>query len=361
MATPPTPTIEVYYDGGTPTDISGYVNTIQITRGRTSPFEDMQAGTCTLQAYNNDRSLDAPIYLAGGNPLSRLKVTAASESLFDGDIENYAPSYPAGRVALTTITAVDLMARVARVPVITTQNGAGGEYAGDRILSVLTLIGMNTDADLSAWDTGISTLQQDLIPATTNALQYINLVGRTEQGRFFASRSRLLNFKDGDYQSETPVLTIADTFAGGTIPFSFVEAPYGPAYSQVVVSRVGGSTETFTDDGVSAVYGIISTESLFTGLLYADDAQSELAGLGMIAVLADTGQRFSRFVINLGRLTSAEQTSVLQLELGMLIRGIFTPAGVGSALDQNVIIEGIRHTIAPRSHVVELLVSLGLS
>jgi hypothetical protein len=50
---------------------------------------------------------------------------------------------------------------------------------------------------------------------------------------------------------------------------------------------------------------------------------------------------------------------VLSLDLGALVRVLYTPSGIGDAIDQFVQLDSIEHTIDPNQHRVRLSFSQG--
>lgn len=122
MAVPPTPTVEVAF-GDNPnvasptwTDISAYLESGQIKRGRDTELDDFSAGTCTLVLNNTDRRFD-PLHTGGAyspdvKPMVPIRVVqtynAVEYPLFRGFVENWPQSYDAGDTrATTTIACVD--------------------------------------------------------------------------------------------------------------------------------------------------------------------------------------------------------------------------------------------------------------
>ena len=51
-------------------------------------------------------------------------------------------------------------------------------------------------------------------------------------------------------------------------------------------------------------------------------------------------------------LTPTQQTSLLGVELGDGVEVKFTPNGIGSPIERNVVVDQIQHTISPQRHDV---------
>jgi hypothetical protein len=82
--------VTVYFNGS-PVDVTDYVRSVSIRRGRSRELDRFSTGTASIVFNNEDRRFD-PLYSAGpyfGQILPRLRVTVVRDeiSLFDGLIE----------------------------------------------------------------------------------------------------------------------------------------------------------------------------------------------------------------------------------------------------------------------------------
>lgn len=337
--------------GDIATDITGYATSVSITRGRSSPLDEVQTGTCTITANNHTRNLD-PFYTSSpfyGNikPGKRISVAWDGVTVFDGDVGDFNYSYAPGQLSTASISAVDRLAAVAATS-LEEHIGSVGQLEGVRMAGVLerSEVNLRVGADI---DFGQSTLQADLVAAGTNTLAYCHLLARSGLGRFFAARDRPLTYRDR--HSVINVGAVAVTFAddsvgsyGTTTPFHGVDVQYGREmlFNQSIVSRVGGSTEIFTDTDSVNEFGIVSTQDTFTELLLEDDAQSYDMGLYLVGIYAEPRQQFAQFAVELAGLTTLQRVAVLQLDIGSLVRGVFTPNRLGTAIDRRCVVEGIQ-------------------
>ncbi len=63
--------------------------------------------------------------------------------------------------------------------------------------------------------------------------------------------------------------------------------------------------------------------------------------------------RFNSLEVGLHKLGSSQQNEVLGMEIGSIARVIFTPNGIGDAIDRYVQVISINHSVNPESHYVE--------
>jgi hypothetical protein len=142
-------------------------------------------------------------------------------------------------------------------------------------------------------------------------------------------------------------------FGGTGIPFQSVDVSYGSdnLYNEVVLDRVGGGTATATDTQSVTDYGL-RTLSQSGLLLNTDLALAELA-LVLAQQYSQPEYRFSSLEVAIHKLDPAEQEDVLGLELGSIAKIVFTPNGIGDAIQRFVQVISINHTVNPQNHFIE--------
>jgi hypothetical protein len=87
-------------------------------------------------------------------------------------------------------------------------------------------------------------------------------------------------------------------------------------------------------------------------LLNTDLALAELA-LVLAQQYSQPEYRFSSLEVAIHKLDPAEQEDVLGLELGSIAKIVFTPNGIGDAIQRFVQVISINHTVNPQNHFVE--------
>jgi len=337
--------------GDLATDVSAFGKSVQYTRGRSRQSDEFRAGTATIELRNRDRRFD-PFFAAGpyyGNlrPGKKVTVFAAGIIVYVGNVEDYAYGFDPSGESIVTVTVVDALGTLAAAA-MTAWTATAGQTSGPRITDVLNRAEVNFPVTRSI-GTGVSTLQADVIAAGTNVLQYLQLVAQTDLGRLYAARDGTLVFRDRysavTVTGGTPAVAFGDDGTG--IPYTSIEIDMGAdyLYSRVIVSRVGGATQQFTDTDSAALYGIRTLT--MTDLLQDSDSQTYDMGLFLLGIYGEPTQRVSALTVDLARLSMPDQARVLGLELGDVITVTFTPNRIGPPVTLPCAIEGIEADTVP--------------
>ena len=342
--------------GDVATDVSDYVTSVTISRGRDSQlFADMPAGRWRVVLKNMDRRFD-PIYASSpyvGNivPGKRVQVVSGSVVIADGNVEDWNYDYEPGGASVAYMLCGDALSQLASAQ-FDGWFGTLGDTAGPRISDALdrTEVAFTLNRDI---DTGVSTLQADTVDWGTNVLQYLNLVTNSDLGWLYASAGGSLTFRDRHFNlNATSAVAFDDV--GTNLPYTGITVSYGSEklYNRVGIERVGGVSQTVDDTTSQGTYRVRSLTQ--TGLLLEDDTQSADMATYLLGVYADPELRISSLTVQLAALTAPQQQQVLALDLISLVSVTFTPNSIGSAITRTCIVEGISHTISPSSHLVTL-------
>ncbi len=331
-------------------DITDRVRQFSISRGRSNLFSAFPAGQLNVEFNNHDRAFD-PLYASSpfaGNivPRREIKVTTADSVQYTGWIDDWAFSYTPNGDSIAEAIAYDATS------IISGQNLAAGtpvtELTGARVSDVLDQINWSNEA--RNIDVGQATLGTAAIEANTNAMNYLQTIALSEPGLVFVDKQGRLTFID---RGQSPTSAGLVTFGGTGVPFQSVDVSYGSdnLYNQIVLDRLGGGTATATDTQSVTDYGLRTLTQ--NGLLLSTDlALAELA-LVLAQQYSQPEYRFSSLEVAIHKLEPAEQDSVLSLELGSIAKVIFTPNGIGDAIQRFVQVISINHTVNPQTHYVE--------
>jgi hypothetical protein len=362
------PTVEIYFDDVSATDITEYAHSVSITRGRTRELDEISTGTCTIGLRNHTgRFVPYDVVVEGseileedGNVLTdeagvslfdetstafasgilpgkRVVISVEGVSIFDGFIDDWNYNYTSNREADASIGAVDALsilagARLSEWPT------AEGEQAGYRIVATLNHPDVAYDGSVVI-DTGLARLQGDTVSAGTSALTYLQLVARTDFGTVFVDRSGVLQFRDRR-RAASAAVSAAFADDGTEIPFSGISPQFGSElfYGRVTVQRAGGAV-------MSAVSASSNIRTLpLTGLLFDTDLKSQNLADFLLNLYEDPQTRVDGLTVILEALSEAERETVLELDLGDVITILWTPQGTMSSTTQTVVIEGIDHS-----------------
>ncbi len=331
-------------------DVTDRVRNFSISRGRSNLFSAFPAGQLNVEFNNHDRAFD-PLYAQSpfaGNIVPRREIRVSTDDVvqYVGWIDDWGFSYLPNGDSVAEAIAYDATS------IISGQTLALGtptaQLSGARVSNILDQI--NWSPEERNIEAGVATLGTAVIDANTNAMNYLQTIALSEPGLVFVDKIGRLTFLD---RTQSPTSTGLVQFGGTGIPFQSVDVSYGSdnLYNEVVLDRVGGGTATATDTQSVTDYGL-RTLSQSGLLLNTDLALAELA-LVLAQQYSQPEYRFSSLEVAIHKLDPAEQEDVLGLELGSIAKIVFTPNGIGDAIQRFVQVISINHTVNPQNHFVE--------
>jgi hypothetical protein len=331
-------------------DVTDRVRNFSISRGRSNLFSAFPAGQLNVEFNNHDRAFD-PLYAQSpfaGNIVPRREIRVSTDDVvqYVGWIDDWGFSYLPNGDSVAEAIAYDATS------IISGQTLALGtptaQLTGARVSNILDQI--NWSPEERNIEAGVATLGTAVIDANTNAMNYLQTIALSEPGLVFVDKIGRLTFLD---RTQSPTSTGLVQFGGTGIPFQSVDVSYGSdnLYNEVVLDRVGGGTATATDTQSVTDYGL-RTLSQSGLLLNTDLALAELA-LVLAQQYSQPEYRFSSLEVAIHKLDPAEQEDVLGLELGSIAKIVFTPNGIGDAIQRFVQVISINHTVNPQNHFIE--------
>lgn len=370
------------------TDITPYVLGVSSRRGRDRQTDEFQAGVATVQVLNTNRIFDpnysgagdvltdefgivltdesgAPLLVGGGAaapffgdllPGRRVTIADLGITVFDGTIDDWQFSYDVDGMSTVVFDVVDALADLASKE-FDAWTADPGQLPGDRLNTILDRSEVSFPSGQRAIDPGTSSLQGDAVSWGSNALNYAQLVAKSDIGRLFASRENTLTFLGRNHAFTgvgAPIL--ADDGTG--IPYSGIARARGTEllYNRVGVDRSGGIQQTVNDPASQATYKIRSLS--LTGLLMDSDDQSLGMANYLLGLYKDPQTRIASLTVYVHGLSGAYQPVVLGLDIGDVVQVIYTPNGVGDPLDTFCLIEGRSDQMGSVSHTITFALSL---
>jgi hypothetical protein len=316
------------------------------------------------QAWNgtaNASTSTITYYIPGtGSPYSgsivpgkRVEIEHAGFPMYAGNVADWNLSYDIGGDSTAEASCTDGLASIANQ--VVTAGTATAQLTGARIGAYLTDVGWSTTA--RAISAGQATLGADVIDANTNAVTYLTAAVDSDPGALFIGKTGLMTFRDrNDLQS----FTSGATFGPSAIPFVGIAVEYGAEtlYPTVIVNYWGGTAVaqvTATDATAASLYG---NADLTVDTLLGSNTDASLLANYLVGRYANPVYRVESLTVALHGITTAQVTSVLNLELGdMILLDGWIPNGVGSAISQYLTIEGIEHQADPATHFVTFTLS----
>lgn len=353
-------------DGSTEfVDVTQYVQSISINRGRSTQLDVFNAGTLNLRAndqqanrYFDPLNTTSPWYQGnlGIAPRRAIKIVAGTADIFTGFIYDLDIIYDEPNLSFAEISAVDALAQLSQ----TTLNEftPTTQLASQRVADILDRpeVGYGTATAPRQITTSTSTVGTAIYEAGTNTLQALQELQIGENGRFFVTRSGAIRF---DERVQASFATAIATFGGtatGAIPITSLENVYG---AETIVNRVSvqiaGSTAVSVAQGTAsqALYGIRSLS--FSDLPLVDDAAGSALAQDLINLYQNPEVRFTGLSVNLNALSSAQQNTVAAIEIGDVINvSKEFAAGSPTTITKTVVVEAVRHSITANSHNINL-------
>jgi hypothetical protein len=338
-------------------DISEFLLGVQVARGRSRELDRFNAGQLDVLLDNRARTFD-PLYPSSPYagqiiPHREIRVKSNNEEVFFGVIDDWNLDYtPTGDNTATAIASdgFTLLATQAL-----SAHTATSQLTGARVNAVLDRSEVDWPETLRTVETGLTTLQNDVVDLGTNVLDYLQTVALSEPGFIFIGKDGYFNFQQRTQDiSSTAVKTFADDGTG--ISFNTLQVIYGSEqlYNRITITSPNLTPKTANDTDSQNQYGISTLEQNL--LLNSDDDAQDLADY-LLSRYSEPEYRFEALEIELANLSTAQQNEVLSLELTDIVRVKFTPNAIGSAIDKYAQITGIQH----RTNSISHRVTIGLS
>jgi hypothetical protein len=354
-------------DGSTDfVDITEYVTSVNINRGRATQLDTFNAGNCSIIADDkasgrqfDPLNTDSTWYQGalGIAPRRQVQVyggSAGTAAMFTGFIYDMNIDYAEPQLSSAAITAVDALAQISQTTL--TGFSPSSELTSDRVNTILNRSEVAWSTALRSIATGQATCGTVAYEDATNALAALQAVQFAEDGRLFATRSGLIEFDARVSVSfGTAVASLGGT-AVDAIPILSLSNLYG---AETVVNRasvqISGGTVSSIANGTASQseYGI-KNFSLTDIPLATQSAGSALAE-NLVGRFADPVVRFSEATVLVNMLTVAQQEQIAALEIGdiLSVTRVFE-SGAPLTVTQNVVVESIQHRLSPSRHEVNI-------
>jgi hypothetical protein len=331
--------------GATYYDVTQYVTSISMTRGKNRELDRFNAGNFSATFRNRNRYFD-PTYINSpfyGQIVPRRAMRYSVDGVvqFSGVVDDWDLSYTIDGDNQAVVQAYDAFTKLANQTL--TGGTATVELSGTRIGKILDDPKVNWGFAGRNIDAGNETLQADVIASTQDVLSYINIIENTEPGLFFIDRAGNATWKQRNSSYTTSnVPVIADDGSG--IPYVGIQVVYGSEllYNQASLTRLNGATAIGNEYTSQAAYGVRNITQ--TGLLHSTD--SALANLAALTVnqYKNPEFRFEQIDFALHDLSVANRATLLNLEIGSVVRIQFTPNQLPPAISKYAQVIGVSHS-----------------
>tara|TARA_A100001201_G_scaffold140905_1_gene135065 strand:- start:215 stop:1483 length:1269 start_codon:yes stop_codon:yes gene_type:complete len=361
------------------TDVSAYVRSFSINRGRQHDLDSFQTGTASVVLDNlddrfNPLNTSSPYYDSANSvtkitPFRQVRLQATqggtTYTIFRGFITAYPESFGGQGVDATVrIRCVDAF-KIFNLNTIGSRGwnlGTAGfsnlgestrlsyldvqELSSARIERLLNAFGWSSSDRLIS--TGDLQVQAGVQALTDNLLSALKKVEEAEQGQFFIGKDGKAIFRDRNFK-RTQQFTSNATFGNGSgeLPFTDVITTFDDSkiINVVKVTRQGGSEQKKSDQSSIAKFG--ARESSLTGTLNISDADALSVAEQRILSFGDTEPRIEGLIVN-----PLSDTSIWAQALGREIGDKITvkvPTPAGTTMEFDVHIENINHQVDARA------------
>jgi hypothetical protein len=307
-------------------DVTSAVKEFTIRRGKSRQLDRYSTGQARVNFNNNNRDFDPEYesspYYGQIIPRRELRITSGTAVQYFGSVDDWNLLYEPNGDNIAEALCSDGFRTFANQLL---QNYTNTEQAsGARVNAVLNRTEINWPAEKRSIDTGRQTLGADEVSADTNALAYLQKVEASEPGSLYIGKSGNVVFRDRAVAPTSDVAVLADDGSG--IPYQGMRVVYGSEllYNEIEISSViTGGTATASDSLSQGNYGIL-TLSQTDLLMSTTEAAQELADY--YATLYSSPEfRFESVEILMNDLTDEQQNQIFDLELGSVVKVVFTP------------------------------------
>jgi hypothetical protein len=347
-------------------DLTTFVQSVNINRGRSRQLQEFNAGTATVSFWNKSRALDplntsSPFWNTSTNstgiiPRLPIQIFANGIPIFTGVIQDWNVDYDLGNNDIVYASCADDFTVLASATLA--DHTVSAQQTGTRINTVLNYNEILYQG-ARAIGTGSSTLGSTAasvdfsINQGTALLNYLQTVSTSEQGYLYMSAEGTLTFK-GRTEVLNPIT--AAVFTGDTtvgIPYQTLMNQFGDEllYNVIVTESPAGGPFTATDSDSVAQYQAQTYSA--TSLLNSTATEVEELGDYLLGRYRQPQLRFTGLSTQLLALDTTEQNTCLNLDLTDVCSVVkHFVVGTPSSVEQTVIVSGINHSITPGSHII---------
>lgn len=334
-------------------DVSQYVQSVNITRGRNRQLDQFNSGTAVISLYNASRTFDplntASIYYPYVLPRCPIYITANGITVYSGLITDWNLDYDLANQDMMYVSCAD------NFTVLSNQQlnayTPSTELSSTRVTNVLLQPEISYQGSTNI-TTGSSTLGAYAVDQDTNCLDYLHDVNTSEQGFLFMSASGVLTFYGRTKVLNNVAEAVFNTTGTG-IPYQSLINQFGDEllYNYVVTQSPAGATQINSDATSISLYQAQNLNIL--NLL--NDSTTEVNGLGayLLGKFSTPVLRFTGLSTLLDALSTTKQNICLNLDLTDVVsieKNFVT--GSPTSVTQSMIVSGVRHDITPNDYII---------
>lgn len=332
-------------------DVTDRVRTISSGRGRPSIFSAYPAGQVSIEFNNHDRAFD-PLFEASpfyGNivPRREIRLRFGTQRVFSGWIEDWDLNYlPNGD---STVTAIGYDAFYIIANQTLSAFTPAVETADERINTVLSRPGVGWPEELRDLEPSTQTMGDYPIDDGTSALTYIQNVALSEPGEVFIDKTGRVAFRNSEtYPTSAGLVSLGD----GGIGIDNLRVIYGAEqlFNEITITRKDGGTAIASDIASQNAYGIRAYNA--NDLLVETDQQAAQIAVDYASRFSQPEYTVESTQVDVQKLSDVNKEAVLGLELGSVVKLVFTPNNIPPAITKYLSIINIEHVVTTSTHYI---------
>jgi hypothetical protein len=326
-------------------DVSLYVQSVSVERGKTNQLEGYDAGNASVTFINVERIFDplgASPFKDQLLPRRGINIYSGGTPLFVGIVEDWALDYDKSGDNKAIAIATDRFLLLANQELESFTNSV--QKSGDRIETILNRPEVAWPSGDRNIETGQVELQGETIDDNTNVLNYLQKVAESEGGSLFISKDGKLTFFDNiKGPSSVDLLKFSDDDT--ETPFQEVSVIIGGEflYNRVIIEAFNGVPQLAEDVESQNFFGISTLSQ--DNLLMNFDIDALIKANRLLAKYKNPGYRFDTLTTDLNAVSNTDIDAILSKDLTDVIQVEFTPNKIGSPIVKLGQIIGIRHDI----------------
>tara|TARA_R110000772_G_scaffold125272_1_gene231944 strand:- start:768 stop:2003 length:1236 start_codon:yes stop_codon:yes gene_type:complete len=307
-------------------DVSAFVKGFTTRRGKSRQLDRFNTGQASVVFDNNARTFD-PEYTSSPYygqiiPRREIRITSGGVVTYFGSIDDWNLFYEPNGDNLSEAVCSDALRILANQTLSAFTNVA--QQSGERVSAILSRSEIDWGIDARQIDVGLQRLGADVVDAGTNALGYLQTVEASEPGSLFIGKSGKVTFKDRAVAPTSSVSILSDDSSG--ISYQGMQVVYGSEllYNDInITTIITGNTSTAVDSLSQGIYGNLTLSE--DNLLMESDADALELAQWYSTLYGNPEFRFESVEVILNDLSTDAQTEILDLELGSVVKVIFTP------------------------------------
>jgi hypothetical protein len=320
-------------------DISDRLSGVSVRRGKSQALDRIDAGIASITVNNNDRLFDplyeGSLYFGVLVPRKRVRITANDKPVFFGFIEDLDLNYLPENRSTVSFEVADGLSLLTNASI--EEYEPVSQLSGARVNAVLDLPEVSWDSTNRDIDAGNSIMLDAPVAEGTSVLEYLKLVSASEQGNLFIGKDGKLIFQERNADQNAVDLIFSDNLAPSAsvkIPFTQVNNVYGSEnlYNTITVENADTFPEQVIVQDLASIGAYGDRAYSLTGVLIEDPLELEDLANRLLITYKDPLYRFESVVVELDRLSTSQQNSVLDLEIGDIVQVEFTPNNIPPAI-----------------------------